>query len=303
MIGSINQDLVQPAPRLPVGGETLHGGDLSVIPGGKGANQAVAAARLGADVAMVARVGKDAFGPRLRDRLSAEGIDIRHVRLTDGATGTAVILVQPTGENSIVLSPGANAKVTPADVDRAKSLIKQADAVLLQLEIPPKTVRHAIKLCRQLGVTCVLDPAPPLAGKPPKWMFDATVISPNEHEAAALLADKPGGQPRRDESAVIAIQKAGSANVFMKLGPRGSMHVDAARVVTHMPAFKIKPVDTTAAGDATTAALAVARAEGKSWADAMRFANAAGALACMKAGAQPSLPTRSAVLRLLRESN
>ncbi|MDB5325224.1 MAG: Ribokinase [Phycisphaerales bacterium] len=305
VIGSINTDLVQPSPRLPLPGETMHGGDLTVVPGGKGANQAVAAARLGADVAMVGRVGRDTFGEALRDGLAAEGIDVRHVHFTPGASGTAVILVQPSGENSIVLSPGANAKVTPADVDRARTLIRAADAVLLQLEIPPATVRHAIKLCRALGVTVFLDPAPPLAmagkaKKVPRWLFDADVLSPNEHEARALLAVRASKRPMKDAAVAVALARAGAADVVLKLGGRGAMHADASHVVTHTPAMKIKPVDTTAAGDAFTAALAVARAEGQNWADAQRFANAAGAVTCLTHGAQPSLPTRRAVNQFLR---
>ena len=213
VIGSINMDLVQPSPRLPLPGETMHGGDLSLVAGGKGANQAVAAARLGADVAMVGRVGRDAFGNLLRDGLAREGIDVRHVRRTPGASGTAVILVQPSGENSIVLSAGANAKVTPADVDRARPLIRAADAVLLQLEIPPATVRHAIKLCRSLGVSVFLDPAPPLAitgkaKKVPRWLFEANVLSPNEHEARALLPASK--RPTKDAAIAVALARAGA---------------------------------------------------------------------------------------------
>ena len=302
VIGSINTDLIVPIARLPWPGETLAGDELTIAFGGKGANQAVAAARLGADVAMVGRVGRDDFGDRQRAALAKEGIDVRHVRRTPAATGTALILLQPGGENSIVLSPGANAHVMPADVDSALPVLRRADAVLLQLEIPLVTVRHALRRCREIGVTTVLDPAPaPPATTPAKsagkskWPFAADVLTPNQTEAAALLG-RPTAMPDATAAALIA---AGATNVVLKLGELGSLHADATGVYTHVGAFPVNPVDTTAAGDAFTAALAVARAEGRAWPDALRFANAAGALACATLGAQPSLPTRRAVGRIV----
>ena len=327
VIGSINTDLIVPIPRLPKPGETLAGGELVTAFGGKGANQAVAAARLGADVAMVGRVGRDDFGDRRRVALAKEGVDVRHVRRTPAPTGTAIILLQSGGENSIVLSPGANAHVTPADVDAALPVLRRADAVLLQLEIPIATVRHALRRCRELGVTTVLDPAPapagpatasvsmkatgpakaagPAASRPPKsfvktksvvktkWAFAADVLTPNQTEAGALL-----GRATSPDATAAALIAAGATNVVLKLGDNGSLHADATGVYTHVAAFAVDPVDTTAAGDAFTAALAVARAEGRAWPDALRFANAAGALACTTLGAQPSLPKRRQVDRL-----
>lgn len=295
VIGSINTDVILPVARLPRPGETLTGGDAVVVPGGKGANQAVAAARLGADVAMVGRVGTDDFGQRLRASLAKDGVDIRHVRRTPGASGTATILLQAGGENSIVLSPGANAKVTPADVDAALPLIRRADAVLLQLEIPLATVRHALKACRRLNVMSVLDPGPAPTGKAPAWLFTADILSPNEEEAAALL----GRRHRSADATAAALIAAGASNVVLKLGRRGSAHADATGVQLKSPGFPVDTIDTTAAGDAFTAALAVGRANGLAWSETLRFANATGALACTKLGAQPSLPKRRDVVRLV----
>ncbi|MGC4030885.1 MAG: ribokinase [Tepidisphaeraceae bacterium] len=295
VIGSINTDLILPIPRLPLPGETLSGDDAQVVHGGKGANQAVAAARLGADVAMVGRVGQDDFGDRMRAGLEAEGINVRHVRRTPGSSGTAMILLQAGGENSIILSPGANAKVTPDDVQAALPLIRRADAVLLQLEIPLKTVHAAMRAAKEAGVPIVLDPAPAPVGRVPKWLTKVDVLSPNESEAALLLG-KPGKRPQQTAAALI---QAGAKNVILKLGAAGSLHADGTGVLTESAGFKVKVVDTTAAGDAFTAALAVARANGLSWAETLRFANATGALACTKLGAQPSLPKRRDVQRIL----
>lgn len=295
VIGSINTDLILPISRLPVPGETLRGDDAQVVHGGKGANQAVAAARLGADVAMVGRVGQDDFGDRMRAGLAAEGVDVRHVRRTPGSSGTAMILLQAGGENSIILSPGANAKVTPEDVRAAVPLIRRADAVLLQLEIPLKTVHAALRAARAAGVPIVLDPAPAPAGRVPKWLTKVDVLSPNESEAALLLG-KPHKRPQQTAAALIS---AGARNVVLKLGAAGSLHADATGVLTQSAGFKVKVVDTTAAGDAFTAALAVGLAEGMELPRAVRFANAAGARACEKFGAQPALPTRMEVESLL----
>jgi ribokinase len=297
VIGSINTDIVLRTPRLPRPGETLAGGDALVVPGGKGANQAVAATRLGADVALVGRVGQDDFGNTLRHGLASEGVDVRHVRRTPGASGTALILLQAGGENSIVLSPGANARVTPADVDAAVPLLRRADAVLLQLEIPLATVRHAMKVCRRFGVTVFLDPAPAPPGRVPAWLLKADVISPNEAEAAMLL----GGPVRSADATAAALVAAGATNAVLKLGPHGSIHADATGVHLKSAGFGIRAVDTTAAGDAFNAALAVARSNGLPWSETLRFANAAGALACTKLGAQPSLPKRRDVMTLVKK--
>ena len=283
VIGSINMDLVCRAPALPRAGETVLGSEFLTIHGGKGANQAVAAARLAdgrADVHMIGRVGDDDFGRELVAGLRDNGVVTKRVRATNGvASGVAMILVDRRGENSIVVTPGANAQVTPADVDAAEPLLRGAAAVVMQLEIPLATVRHALTLCRRLGVFTILDPAPAPAPAT-RVRFDVDLLTPNETEARTVRTD-------------------GARQLVLKLGARGCRLIDAdgARDVK---AFKVKVVDSTAAGDAFTGALAVARALGMEMPESLRMANAAGALCCTTVGAQPALPTRAAVDRLLR---
>lgn len=297
VIGSINMDLVTRMPRLPRAGETVLGdADLLTIPGGKGANQAVAAARLGADVHMVGRVGDDAFGRTLLAGLGANGVNTNHVKRTRGAaSGAATILVDRRGENRIVVSPGANARVSPADVDAAAPLIRRASAVVLQLEIPLKTVAHAIALCRRLDVPTILDPAPVPGGGLPPALWRVDVLTPNQHEASQLVGGK-GGTPL---DWVGSLLSRGPRCVALKLGRRGSMWREGGEPAVRANAFPVDAVDTTAAGDAFTGALALATARGERPADALRFANAAGAACCTRLGAQPSLPTRAAVERLM----
>lgn len=299
VIGSVNMDLVIECERLPHPGETLTGHDTVMIPGGKGANQAVAAARLGADVYMVGRIGDDTFGRVLRDGLEKNGVNTHYLKTTRGvSSGTAMIVVQKGGENSIILSPGANGKVTAKDVESALPVIRNADAVLLQLEIPISAVLRAVKLCKKHGVMSVLDPAPAPVSGLSQGLYCVDIISPNETEAATILK----GKNATPEWITRRLLEEGAGHVVLKLGKRGSVHADRTGVMTHVKGFKIRPVDTTAAGDSFTAGLAVSRAEGFSWADALRFANACGAIACTRFGAQPSLPRRSEVLKLLRSS-
>lgn len=297
VVGSVNMDLVVECARLPAPGETIAGGTSATIPGGKGANQAVAAARLGAEVYMVGRVGDDDFGCVLRAGLEKNGVDTRYLKTTPGvASGTATIVVQEGGENSIILSPGANGRVSPRDVEAARPVIRRASAILLQLEIPQPSVRRAIALARKHGVISVLDPAPAPSEGLPDALHKVDIISPNETEAATILQLK-SATPERVGRELLS---RGAKDVVLKLGKRGSIHADATGVMTHVKGHKITPVDTTAAGDSFTAGLAIARAEGKSWADALRFANACGALACTKFGAQPSLPRRAEVMKMLK---
>jgi ribokinase len=304
VIGSINMDLVSRCHHMPKPGETVLGQDLLTIPGGKGANQAVAAARLGEDVHMIGRVGGDDLGQRLVVNLREHNVNTDNVIVTEGAsTGCAVILVDKVGENSIVVSPGANAKLTPEDVDAAADLIASAGAVILQLEIPLPTVAHAIALARKAGVRTVLDPAP----VPPKGLlralYQVDVFTPNQPEAEALLAKKDAMGRLRRTRRVDAKQLGsellarGPGTVVLKLGAKGAVVVD--NEIEHVRGYKVKVVDTTAAGDAFTAALAVGLAEGMELPRAVRFANAAGARACEKFGAQPALPTRMEVESLL----
>jgi ribokinase len=279
IIGSINMDLVCRTPALPRPGETILGTEFLTIPGGKGANQAVAAARIAdgrVDVHMIGRVGDDDFGRELVAGLRDNGVVTKRVGVTKRvASGVAMILVDRRGENSIVVAPGANAKLTPADIDAAERLIRAASVVVMQLEVPLATVRHAIAMCRRLGVFTILDPAPAPA-KPLR--FDVDLLTPNETEARSVRND-------------------GAKAVVLKLGVRGCKLVTAAGS-RHVKPFKVKVVDSTAAGDAFTGALAVAHALAMPMPEALRLANAAGALCCTKLGAQPALPTRRAIERL-----
>jgi len=298
VVGSVNMDLVIRSD-LPRRGETLFGSDFRALPGGKGANQAVAAARLGGKTAMIARVGGDAFAETLLANLAEEGVDTSHVgRDPEAATGVALILVQPNGENSIVLASGANMRLKPEDLERARSCFEEAAVVLLQFEIPLETVDCGLELARQCGCRAVLD-AGPAVNAPPELLAKAYVVSPNETETEALI----GAAVRDKSSAECAAQQLrnlGVDHVLLKLGERGALlHTEAGR--HWFPAFAIEPVDTTAAGDAFTAAVGVAVAEGRDWADAAPFANAAGALTCLSPGAQPSLPKRSQVERFLQK--
>lgn len=308
VIGSLNMDLVVKTPRIPVEGETLLGGSFVTIPGGKGANQAVAAARLadlGTKVHIIGRVGDDDFGRQLLSGLAENGVDATNVTVTKGvASGVAVILVDAAGENSIVVAPGANASLSPADIDAAEALIASASIVILQLEIPLETVAHAIGICQRLKVRTILDPAPAPAAGLPTAMFGVDVLSPNQIEAETLLAaisSEPAMRSRGGDSKQLAMEllACGARGVALKLGHRGSVAVDRDGLVRSVPAFKVNVVDSTAAGDAFTGALAVGHCEGMSLLESARFANAAGALCCVTFGAQPALPTRDAVERLM----
>ena len=299
VIGSINTDLVARVPRLPAPGETITGSALLTLAGGKGANQAVAVARLGARVHLVGRVGDDAFGRQLLAGLRRERVGTTHVRVTPGvASGCALILVDRRGENAIVVSPGANARVGFADVDAAIPLIRSAAVVLLQLEIPLATVRHALALCRRLGVPTVLDPAPvPPRGLPPA-LYRADILTPNQLESLQLVRRK-GTDPKRIAADLLS---RGAGTVILKLGARGALLAPRDSSPCLIPPFRVKVVDSTAAGDAFNAALAVAMAEGKSMAQAVRFANAAGAVCCTTLGAQPALPARPAINQRVRSA-
>ncbi len=285
VIGSINMDLVCRCRRFPKPGETVIGSEFAAVPGGKGANQAVAAARLGAETHLVGRVGEDSFGRRLLAGLREHGVEVGLVRTTPRVpSGVASILVDSHGQNTIAVAPGANARVAPADVRSARSLLARAAVAVIQLEIPLETVEYAVDLCRRLGVYTVLDPAPAPERRLPASILRADLVTPNEQEARAL--------------GCRTLRRAGV--VVFKLGKRGAAIGGADGEVLHrVEPFRVRVVDTTAAGDAFTAALAVALSEGRPLDYAILFANAAGGLACTKLGAQPSLPRRSDVDRLI----
>jgi len=302
VIGGANTDFLIRAARLPQPGETITGEEFDhAVAGGKGANQAVAAARLGARVTFVGRVGADERGRALLRQLKGEGIDVRHVVKDRRApTGVAMISVDATGEKQILVAPGANARLTAADIRRAAPVITRAAMVILQFEVPMKANLAAARIAHRAGVPILLDPAP--AANPPKELLRCvTILRANEHEAEALTGVRV--KDRR------TAQKA--ATRLLELGPRAAIisagegnlavwSTNGGPETLWLPRLSVKALDATGAGDAFAAALAVALAEGRPMSAAAPFANAAAALATTKVGAQEALPHRPAVLALLR---
>ncbi len=297
VIGSSNTDMVVKVPRIPGPGETILGGRFMMAAGGKGANQAVAAVRLGSLVALVARLGRDLFGRQTEENLRHEGLDTSLLVWDDEEpSGVALIMVSQEGENSIAVAPGANGKVAPADVDRAEPAIARADVLLAQLEVPLAAVERAVKLARRHGVRTILNPAP-AAPVPDSLLQAVDLLTPNEHEAA-LLAGISAEGAEGPERAARALLARGVRALAMTLGARGAL-LATPEGIERVPAFKVQPVDTTGAGDAFNGALATAWARGASLAEAVRYANAAAGLATTVMGAQPSLPTAAQVAALL----
>lgn len=301
VFGSINMDLVVQASRFPLAGETITGESFFEVPGGKGANQAVAAARLGAPTSMVGRVGNDKFGVTLLQGLRSHGIDTRGVSVDPEITsGLALIIVDSSGQNRIIVIPGANGRVGEKELDSLDADLEGAAVLLLQLETPPEVVTRAARIATGKGIKIVLDPAPvPAVALPAELYRLAGILTPNETEAALLV-----GFPLDTEKAVVEAGRIllgrGVETVIIKLGSRGIYWTDG-KTTEFRPTFLVKPVDTVAAGDAFNGALAVALDEGKSFSDALDWGLAAGALAVTKSGAQSSLPDRAALLTMLAQ--
>jgi ribokinase len=283
-------DLVTRAPRLPRAGETLAGQSFVTVPGGKGANQAVAAARLGASVAMIGCVGADAYGEQLRTALLAEGVDCQAVTRIEGeSTGVALIVVDDSSQNAIVIVAGGNGHVTASVVDGFDALLSQAEVIICQLEVPLDTVGHVLKRGHELGKTVILNPAPASGPLPAEWFAWIDYLIPNESEATALTG-LPVDSTASADAAASALLAAGVSKVIVTLGEQGALFASPSRS-EHFPAPRVQPVDTTAAGDTFVGGFAAALADGKSESDAIRFGQVAAALSVTRSGAQPSIPT------------
>ncbi|NLM54451.1 MAG: ribokinase [Firmicutes bacterium] len=300
VVGSLNVDLVVRTPRVPEDGETIVGTEFDRFFGGKGANQAVAARRQGAETIMAGRVGSDLFGQDQVRSLKEQGISTAGIIIDEThPTGTASIILDEQGNNRIIVVPGANGAYSPEDVEGIRHLIAEADAVVVQLEIPLEAVERVLTVAREMGKLTVLNPAPAAALPDDLYRYVA-VITPNESEATLLT----GVQVLDAASARQAAEKLrakGVDQVIITLGSKGVYGLDKQEEF-HIPAHQVNVVDTVAAGDTFTGALAVMLAEGKSLAEAAQYANAAAAIAVTRPGAQPSVPTRSEVLAFLKES-
>lgn len=297
VVGSLNADLVQPLSRLPKPGETILAGDLQLIPGGKGANQAVAVGRLGGHARMIGELGQDSFADVLIESLEAAHVDHSGVGRSHGSTGTACILVLPSGENLIVVSPAANARLTIDKLESRLGDISPESILLCQLEIPLETTAWVLAAAHRNGAITILDPAPaqPLDRE---ILTKVTYLTPNQTEAALLLNGPEIDSINDALEAAQHLRKLGPANVIVKLGAQGCV-IASQSACEHIAGFTVTPLDTTAAGDTFNAAFAVALSEGFTVHTAARFAHAAAAISVTRFGAQSSIPTRAEVDKFL----
>jgi ribokinase len=293
VVGSSNMDLVVKSPRIPAVGETILGGDFIMVPGGKGANQAVAAAKLGADVYFIAKLGHDVFGEQSLSNLKEVGVNTQYVTQTNAApSGVALIMVDDSGNNVIVVAPGANQRLSPEDAKKAEVEIASSGAVVAQLEVPLETIEFAARLANGLKIPFILDPAP-AQRLSPELLKTIDVLTPNETEAQILTGIEVTDQDSA-RGAAKNLLASGVKAVIVTMGAKGFLLAESERI-EYVPAIKVNAVDATAAGDAFTGSLAVGLAQGQSLADAALFANRVAALSVTKMGAQPSMPTRQAV--------
>jgi ribokinase len=295
VIGSLNMDIVAVAPRLPVAGETLTGLQFLNVPGGKGANQAYATARLGGNVAMFGRVGADDYGARMRANLEEVGCDVSALQSIEGSSGVAVIFVGRQGENAIVVVPGANERYLPQAFQADAVSLREARCVLLQLETPMDTVIAAAQHGRRLRAQVILDPAPAPGGLSLTLLSQVDILTPNESEASQLLGSPPHPLNLEEARAISRrLLRMGVRSVIIKLGIQGCL-VAEDKMTAEIPAPKVNVVDTTGAGDVFNAALAVSLSEGASLTEASRFAVRAASLSVTRLGAQKSVPSRAEV--------
>jgi ribokinase len=292
VVGSLNSDLVVASSRIPRPGETILGNSFHVYSGGKGGNQAVAIARLDHPCSMIGKLGRDSFGRDLRAQLQASGVLTEAVAETDGPSGVAIITTDSAGENSIIVVPGANGLLSPADIDANRDLIQAADMVLTQLEIPMDTVLHLARVAAEARVPLMLDPAPaaPLADELQRL---TAWLTPNQTEAMSLLGETSAGTYDTAQARAEALLARGPKGVILKMGGHGAYIATADGLRAHVPAFSFAVVDTTAAGDAFNAGFAVGLAQGMPPVEAARFASAVAGISVTRQGAQPSLPTLS----------
>jgi ribokinase len=300
VVGSINLDLVASTQRIPQVGETVIGRTFTTFFGGKGANQAVAVARLGYPVSMVGNVGNDAFGTQLRDGLAEAGVNAEYVGTVEGSSGTALIITAANGENSIVVVPGANGHLTPKSLERAAPLLRQAGFILAQLEIPLETIEYLAEFAERHEIPFMLDPAP-ARELPTSLLRRVSWLTPNETETRELLRTNLEDDEQSAQAAADQLLSRGVKNVVLKLGSRGCLVAHGSQCKERIPAFSVSAVDTTAAGDAFNAGFAVGLISGYSARESGVFASAVAALSVTRPGAQPSMPRGDEVEKFIHK--
>lgn len=299
VVGSSNTDMILKMERIPKPGETIIGGYFSMAAGGKGANQAVAAARAGAEVILIAKLGNDMFGDQAISGFQRDGIDVQHIIRDDRApSGVALIFVDENGENCIGVASGSNANLSPEDILENKDLIAGSKMLIMQLETPVDTVKIAARIASSNRVPVILNPAPAQA-LDDEFLKNITILTPNETESE-ILTGIPAEDPKSIDKIAATLRSKGVKNVLITLGAKG-VFVDSSEFKGIVPGFEVEAVDTTAAGDVFNGALAVALSENKSIVDAASFACAAAALACCTLGAQTSAPHRESIEQFLRD--